>query len=145
MSEKARRPRRSDFRRFYPITTRWGDHDSYGHVNNVVYHSYYESAVSRFLVEEGTLNIASSPVIGLIAENCCTYFSSINFPDRISVGVRIARLGNSSLRYELAVFRDEEEEASAAGYIVYVYVDRASNRPSPIPEAVRRVFLQLLD
>lgn len=105
MSEKVRRPRRSDFHRFYPITTRWGDHDSYGHVNNVVYHSFYEAAVSRFLVEEGTLDIGTSPVIGLIVENCCTYFSSISFPDCVSVGIRIARLGNSSLRYELAVFR----------------------------------------
>lgn len=145
MSEKARRPRRSDFRRFYPITTRWGDHDSYGHVNNVVYHSYYESAVSRFLVEEGTLDIASSPLIGLIVENCCTYFASIRFPERITVGIRIAKLGTSSLRYELAVFREDDEDASAAGYIVYVYVERTGNQPSPIPAPVRKVFMQLLD
>jgi acyl-CoA thioester hydrolase len=145
VNEKTRRPQRSDFRRFYPITTRWGDHDSYGHVNNVVYHSYSEAAVSQFLVEEGTLDIASSPVIGLIVENGCTYFASLHFPDRVSVGVRIARLGNSSLRYELAVFREDDDEASAAGYIVYVYVDREDNRPTPIPDAVRKVFLQLLD
>ncbi|MNR29158.1 Thioesterase superfamily protein [compost metagenome] len=127
------------------MPTRWGDHDSYGHVNNVVYHSYYESAVSLFLVEEGTLDIASSPVIGLIVENCCTYFSSVGFPDRITVGMRIAKLGNSSARYELALFRNDEEEASAAGYIVYVYVDRSTNQSATIPDSVRTALLKLVD
>jgi acyl-CoA thioester hydrolase len=145
MSNKPGRPRRNDFRRFYSITSRWGDHDSYGHVNNVVYHSYFESAVSQFLVEEGTLDIASSPIIGLIAENCCTYFSSIAFPDRITIGVKVARLGNSSLRYELALFRNDEDEASATGYIVYVYVDRSSNTSVPIPDAVRTVLAGLAE
>jgi acyl-CoA thioester hydrolase len=127
------------------MPSRWGDHDSYGHVNNVVYHSYYESAVSLFLVEQGTLDIGSSPVIGLIVENCCTYFSSISFPDRITIGMRIAKLGNSSARYELALFRNDEEEASAAGYIVYVYVDRASNQSTTIPDHVRSALLKLVD
>ncbi|MDD2058535.1 acyl-CoA thioesterase [Pseudomonas sp. GD03860] len=139
------RPTREAFRRFYPITTRWGDHDSYGHVNNVVYHSYYESAISQFLVEEGTLDIGSSPVIGLIAENCCSYFASISFPDRVTIGVKVAHLGNSSLRYELGLFRNDEQQASAAGYIVYVYVDRVSNRSVPIPQAVRTVLATLAD
>lgn len=145
MSSRQVRPSRNGFRRFYPITTRWGDHDSYGHVNNVVYHSYFESAVSQFLVEEGTLDIGNSPVIGLIAENCCSYFSSIGFPDRVTIGVRVARLGNSSLRYELALFRNDDQEASAAGYIVYVYVDRSSNRSVPIPDTVRAVLATLAD
>lgn len=139
------RPTRSQFRHFTSMPTRWGDHDSYGHVNNVVYHSYYESAVSLFLVEEGTLDIASSPVIGLIVENCCTYFSSVGFPDRITVGMRIAKLGNSSARYELALFRNDEEEASAAGYIVYVYVDRETNQSATIPDSVRTALLKLVD
>lgn len=139
------RPTRSRFCHFTSMPSRWGDHDSYGHVNNVVYHSYYESAVSLFLVEQGTLDIGSSPVIGLIVENCCTYFSSISFPDRITIGMRIAKLGNSSARYELALFRNDEEEASAAGYIVYVYVDRASNQSTTIPDHVRSALLKLVD
>lgn len=139
------RPTRSQFRHFTSMPSRWGDHDSYGHVNNVVYHSYYESAVSLFLVEQGTLDIASSPVIGLIVENCCTYFSSISFPDRITIGMRIAKLGNASARYELALFRNDEQAASAAGYIVYVYVDRATNQSTTIPEHVRAALLKLVD
>ena len=145
MSSKTMRPTRGQFRHFTIMPTRWGDHDSYGHVNNVVYHSYYESAVSLFLVEEGTLEIASSPVIGLIVENCCTYFSSVCFPDRITVGMRIAKLGNSSARYELALFCNDEEEASAAGYIVYVYVDRATSKAMCMPENVRAALLKLVD
>ncbi|WP_394561116.1 acyl-CoA thioesterase [Aquipseudomonas alcaligenes] len=139
------RPTRDQFLHFSSMPTRWGDHDSYGHVNNVVYHSYYESAVSLFLVEEGTLEIATSPVIGLIVENCCTYFSSIGFPDRVTVGMRIAKLGNSSARYELALFRNDEQTASAAGYIVYVYVDRATNQSASIPDSVRAALSKLVD
>lgn len=139
------RPNRSQFRHFTIMPTRWGDHDSYGHVNNVVYHSYYESAVSGFLVKEGTLEIASSPVIGLIVENCCTYYSPVCFPDRITIGMRIAKLGNSSAHYEMALFRNDEEEASAAGYIVYVYVNRATNHSATIPDEIRSALLKLVE
>lgn len=145
MSGKVARPRREQFLRFSQMPTRWSDHDSYGHVNNVVYYSYCESAITEFLVEQGTLDIAGSPVIGLIVNSGCTYFSSIVFPDRVSVGLRIARLGSSSARYELALFRNDEEEASAAAHIVYVYVDRASHTSVPIPPAIRRVLATLAD
>lgn len=145
MSSKVDRPRRNEFRRFTQMPTRWGDHDSYGHVNNVVYYSYCESAISEFLVEQGTLDIASSPVIGLIVNSSCTYFSPIGFPDRINVGMKISRLGNSSARYELALFRNDEQEAAAAAHIIYVYVDRANNASVPVPDAVRTVLATLTD
>ena len=145
MSGKVNRPRRDQFRRFTRMPTRWGDHDSYGHVNNVVYYSYCESAITAFLVEQGTLDIADSPVIGLIVNSGCTYFSSIGFPDQISVAMKISHLGNSSARYELALFRNDENEASAAAHIVYVYVDRASNTSVPIPETIRTVLATLAD
>jgi len=145
MSEKAYRPRREDFRRFYTLGTRWGDHDSYGHVQNVVYYSFFDSAISQFLVEQGTLDIDSSPVIGLIVESSCTFFSSITFPDQVTVGLRIAHLGSRSARYELGIFRNDEAEVSALGYVVYVYVDRASNKSTAIPELVRAELRKLTD
>jgi acyl-CoA thioester hydrolase len=145
MPVKAHRPRREDFRRAYTLGTRWGDHDSYGHVQNVVYYSFFDSAISQFLVEQGTLDIDSSPVIGLIVESSCTFFSSITFPDQVTVGLRIAHLGSSSARYELGIFRNDETEVSALGYVVYVYVDRASNKSTAIPELVRDELRTLTD
>lgn len=145
MSARLNRPRREQFRRFSQMPVRWGDHDSYGHVNNVVYYSYCESAITAFLVEQGTLDIADSPVIGLIVNSGCTYFSSIGFPDQVTVAMKISHLGNSSARYELALFRNDESEASAVAHIVYVYVDRASNTSVPIPNTIRAVLATLAD
>jgi acyl-CoA thioester hydrolase len=145
VSTRVERPRRDEFRRFTHMPTRWGDQDAYGHVNNVVYYSYCESAITAFLVEQGTLDSASSPVIGLIVNSGCTYFSPSGFPDQISIGMRISHLGNSSARYELALFRNDEQEAVAAAHIVYVYVDRASNVAVPIPQAIRTVLARLAD
>ncbi|WP_422419276.1 acyl-CoA thioesterase [Pseudomonas sp. GZD-222] len=145
MPLKAYRPRREEFRRFYTIGTRWGDHDSYGHVQNVVYYSFFDSAISHFLVEQGTLDIDNSPVIGLIVESSCTFYSPITFPEQVTVGLRIAHLGTSSARYELGIFRNDEREVSALGYVVYVYVDRASNKPVAIPALVRDELGTLTD
>lgn len=145
MSRSDDRPRRGDFRRAYEITTRWGDHDSYGHVQNVVYYSFFDSAVSQFLVERGTLDIADSTVIGLIVASNCTYYASITFPERVSVGLRIARMGSSSVRYELGVFRNDEDEACAMGELVYVYVDRSSRLSTPIPSTIRAELSELLE
>lgn len=143
MSTRAVRLRREDFSCFYPVTTRWGDHDSYGHVHNVVYYSFFDSAISQFLVESGTLDIGCSPVIGLIAASNCTYHASITFPERVTVGLRIAHLGNSSARYELGVFREDDEQASATGEVVYVYVDRQSQRAASIPAPIREELASL--
>lgn len=123
--------------------TRWADNDSYGHVNNVVYYSFFDSAVNRHLIERGVLDIASSSIVGLVIETRCTFFSSMGFPDRVTVGLRVVHLGNSSVRYEIAIFRNEQNLASALGEFVHVYVDRATNRPVPIPAAVRDVLTSL--
>lgn len=143
MSHRATPASRAEFKYFTEVTTRWGDQDPYGHVNNVVYYSYCEAAISEFLVARGTLDITGSPVIGLIVNSGCTYFSPIEFPGRIAVGVRISHLGNSSARYEVALFRGDEAHASAVAHIVYVYVERASNMSVAIPEAVRAELYSL--
>ncbi len=126
------------------METRWADNDAYAHVNNVVYYAFFDSAVNRHLIEHGALQIGTSPVIGLVVESQCRYFSSIGFPDVVTVGLRVAHLGNSSVRYEIAIFRNQEDVASALGYFVHVYVDRESSRPTTIPQATRAVLAALI-
>lgn len=140
LSEKPQPTTRSAYRHLTPISTRWADNDAYGHVNNVVYYAWFDTAVNKHLIDAGVLDVAASPVIGLVVETRCTYFSSVGFPDAVHVGIKVAHLGKSSVRYELAVFRNTEILASAVGEFVHVYVDRAKNRPVPIPEPVRRVL-----
>jgi acyl-CoA thioester hydrolase len=131
---------RSDYRHFHPITTRWADNDAYGHVNNVVYYSWFDTVVNQFLIANGVLDIERSPVIGLVVETHCNYFSSVAFPDRVSAGLRVAKLGNASVRYEVGIFRNDDEEAAACGHLVHVYVDRESRRPAGIPEPMRQLL-----
>lgn len=125
------------------METRWADNDAYGHVNNVVYYAFFDSAVNRHLIEHGVLQIGTSPVIGLVVESQCRYFSSIGFPDVVTVGLRVAHLGNSSVRYEIAIFRNDADVASALGHFVHVYVDRESSRPTAIPDGTRAVLAAL--
>jgi acyl-CoA thioester hydrolase len=134
-------PTRTDFPAFRRITTRWMDNDAYRHVNNVVYYSFFDTAVNQMLIEAGVLDIASSPAIGLVVETGCRYFAPVAFPDTIDAGVRVTKLGRSSVRYEVGLFRNDEPTAAAAGHFVHVYVDRDSNRPTPIPAATR-AFLE---
>ena len=134
---------RSAFPHFLALPTRWMDNDSYGHVNNVNYYSFFDTAVNRYLIDRGVLDIHTSDIVGFVVETSCSYFSSISFPDIIHVGVRVAKLGNSSVRYELALFRNDEPLPSAAGHFVHVYVDRRSNKSVPIPQAVREVLASL--
>ncbi|HEU4376784.1 MAG TPA: thioesterase family protein [Telluria sp.] len=134
---------RSAFPHLLAMPTRWMDNDSYGHVNNVQYYSFFDTAVNQFLVERGVLDIHADQVVGLVVETGCTYFSSVSFPDTVHVGVRVAKLGNSSVRYELAIFRNDELAPAAAGHFVHVYVDRGSNRSVPIPPAVRSVLASI--
>jgi acyl-CoA thioester hydrolase len=129
--------RRDDFPHFLAIPTRWMDNDAYQHVNNVVYYSYFDTAVNRFLIDNGVLDIQQDRVVGMVVDTGCSYFHSIAFPDTVHVGVRVAKLGNSSVRYELALFKNDAPHPAAAGHFVHVYVDRDSNRPVPIPAAVR--------
>jgi acyl-CoA thioester hydrolase len=137
---KAQASKRSEYRHFHPITTRWMDNDAYGHVNNVVYYSWFDTVVNQFLIANGALDIERSPVIGLVIETQCNYFASVAFPARVTAGLRVARLGTSSVRYEVAIFREDEETAAAQGHFVHVYVDRESRRPSAIPEKMRTLL-----
>ena len=132
--------KRSDFKHFHAITTRWMDNDAYGHVNNVVYYSWFDTVVNQFLVVNGVLDIENSKVIGLVIETQCNYFASVAFPERVTAGLRVTKLGNSSVRYEVGIFREEEESAAAQGHFVHVYVDRESRRPSAIPEPMRALL-----
>jgi len=140
VSEKARPTRREAYRHFTILPTRWGDNDVYGHVNNVVYYAFFDTAVNRHLIEQGVLDIANNKIVGLVIETKCTFFSSVAFPDTVHVGLRVIHLGNSSVRYEIALFRNESDEACAVGQFVHVYVERANNRSVPIPDAVRAVL-----
>ena len=135
---------RSDYRNFQPITTRWHDNDVYGHVNNVTYYSFFDSAVNTYLIEVGGLDIHHGDVVGFVVSSSCDYFASIAFPERIEIGLRVGKLGNSSVQYELAVFKADEDEACAAGRFVHVFVDRSSNRPVSIPENLRAALMVLL-
>lgn len=130
-------PQRNEYRHLQSITTRWHDNDVYGHINNVTYYSFFDSAVNTYLIEVGGLDIHDGEVVGFVVSSACDYFASIAFPDRIEIGLRIGKLGSSSVQYELAVFKVGEEEACAAGRFVHVFVDRASNRPVAIPDRLR--------
>ncbi len=137
-------PQRGDYRHFQPITTRWHDNDVYGHVNNVTYYSFFDTAVNTYLIEQGGLDIHDGEVVGFVVSSACDYFASIAFPECIEVGLRVGKLGNSSVQYELAVFKLGEGEPCAAGRFVHVFVDRASNQPVAIPPALRAALEQLL-
>ncbi|SDG17299.1 acyl-CoA thioesterase [Phytopseudomonas seleniipraecipitans] len=134
---------REHYRHFQSITTRWHDNDLYGHVNNVTYYSYFDTAVNSYLIETGGLNIHHGEIVGFVVSSSCDYFASIAFPERIEVGLRVGNLGNSSVQYELAVFKEGEGQACAAGRFVHVFVDRASNRPTAIPQALRAALQTL--
>ena len=145
MSHRPTRLHRSAFRLFRPIATRWMDNAAYGHVNNVHYYSFFDSAVNGWLVEKGVLAIAESPVIGLVVESGCTYFESVAFPEALEAGIAVAHLGRSSVRYSIGIFRRSGgEQAAAQGHFVHVYVDRATQRPVEIPPETRAVLSEWL-
>jgi acyl-CoA thioester hydrolase len=128
---------RGDYRHFSEIATRWMDNDVYGHVNNVVYYSFFDTAVNGYLIGSGALDIHAGATIGLVVETQCRYHAPIAFPDLVTCGIRVARIGTSSVRYEIGIFRGDEETAAAEGHFVHVYVDRATRRPAPLPPALR--------
>ena len=137
MSEAAGGETRDRYAHLTALDTRWMDNDAYGHVNNLVYYSFFDTAVNRWLIARGVLDVGASDAIGLVVETGCRYLRPIAFPDRVTAGLRVAHVGRSSVRYELALFRGDEDAASAAGHFVHVYVDRATRRPTPVPDAVR--------
>jgi acyl-CoA thioester hydrolase len=128
---------RAHYRLFSTIETRWMDNDIYGHVNNVVYYSYFDTVINRHLIEAGGLDIHRGPVIGVCAESQCRYFEPLSFPETIDAGLRVARAGASSVVYEIGLFRRGAETAAAQGHFVHVFVDRATMRPVPIPDGIR--------
>lgn len=134
---------RSAFRHFLAITTRWMDNDVYGHVNNVVYYSYFDTVVNRYLIERGVLDIHRGAVIGLVVETGCHYFAPLAFPETVHAGLRVARLGTSSVRYEVALFGGDAPLAAAQGHFVHVYVDRESRRPAALPPPLRAALQDL--
>lgn len=143
MSDRPSRPDRSAFRLFRPIATRWLDNDAYGHVNNVHFYSYFDTAVNGWLVEKGLLAITESPVIGLVVESGCTYFESAAFPEALEAGLAVVHLGRSSVRYRIGIFKQGAQQAAAQGHFVHVYVDRTTQRPVEIPVEIRAMLSEL--
>ena len=135
---------RDHYKQFYPVTTRWMDNDYYGHVNNVTYYSYFDTAANQYLIEVGGLNLATAPVIAVVVNSCCTYKRSVTYPQKLEVGLGVNKLGNSSVQYGLAIFVEGEGTASAYGEFVHVFVDRQSNKPVPIPDNIRIALEKLL-
>lgn len=128
---------------FLPMTTRWRDDDVYGHMNNVVYYEYFDTAVNQWLKESGALPVPGGPVIGLVAETACRYRASVGFPDRLELGLSALRVGRSSVTYGIGLFRAGEAEAAALCRYVHVYVDAETRRPTPIPAPMRAALAAL--
>ncbi|MCG8672021.1 MAG: acyl-CoA thioesterase [Pseudomonadales bacterium] len=141
---KASPSSKSDYRYFVPITTRWKDNDIYGHVNNVTYYAYFDTIANQYLIEKGGLNIHSDPTVGFVVNSGCNYYAPIAFPDRLEGGLKVNRLGNSSVEYGIAIFKDGEEQAVADGHFVHVFVDKASNKSVPIPGNIKQALEALL-
>ena len=134
---------RDRYARFVDISTRWMDNDVYGHLNNVVYYSFFDTAVNRHLIESGALDIHHGEVIGLVIETHCNYFSSLAFPQTVQAGLRVAHVGRSSVRYEVGLFGEGEAESAAHGHFVHVYVDRHTRRPVALPDHFLRALRDL--
>ncbi len=137
MAERTGPSTRADYRAFRTIQTRWMDNDIYGHMNNVVHYSLFDTAVNGWLIEAGLLDLKAGTEVGLVVETGCRYHAEMMFPDVISAGIRVARIGSSSVRYEVGLFRNDEDQASAEGFFIHVYVDRASRRPKALSESMR--------
>jgi len=143
MNKPAPAPRTA-YPHFLSIATRWMDNDVYGHVNNVVYYSYFDTVVNEYLIRSAVLDIEHGTTIGLVVETQCNYFAPIVFPDRIDAGLRVVRLGTSSVRYEVGLFREGDAEPAAQGHFVHVYVDRETRRPVALPDRLRAALEPLL-
>jgi len=144
MAERNLPGKRSDYKVFHTIGTRWSDNDTYGHMNNVVHYSLFDTAVNGFLIQNGVLEIKRGAEIFLVVETGCRYHAEMAFPDVVTAGIRVAKLGNSSVRYEIGLFRNEDGIAAAEGFFVHVNVDRLARRPVHFSDAARRVLEPLL-
>ena len=143
-NEKAQVGKRADYPHFLAIPTRWMDNDLYGHVNNVVYYSYFDTVVNRYLIDPGGLDIHRGSIVGIVAETQCRFFKSFTYPETVDAALRVGRLGNSSVRYEIGLFGEGEDTARAEGHFVHVFVERASNQPTPIPASIRSALERIL-
>ena len=128
---------RDEFALFRPLQTRWADNDFYGHMNNVVHYALFDTAINGWLIEQEFLDPMTSDIVGLVVETGCSYFAEMGFPDRVTAGIRIGHIGNSSVRYEIALFRNDEETAAAQGHFVHVYVEKESRKPAVLPKLMR--------
>jgi acyl-CoA thioester hydrolase len=135
---------RNSYRLFRPIVTRWADNDVYGHINNVTYFSYFDTAVNSYLIEAGALDIHEGTVIGLVVQTHCDYFAPLAFPLPLEAGLRVTQKGSSSVRYEIGVFAAGDEHSAAAGHFVHVYVDRTTRKPVPLPISLKTALLPLM-
>jgi acyl-CoA thioester hydrolase len=131
------RPVLSEYPYITPITTRWMDNDIYGHINNVAYYSFFDTAANRFLIERGGLDIARGEVIGLVVESKCAYHASLSYPQDVRAGVRVDRLGNRAVTYGIAIAAGDDDRVAAHGYFVHVFVERTTRLPVPIPTGLR--------
>ena len=144
MTKDPKNETRTDYKVFVPITTRWADNDVFAHVNNVTYYSYFDTAVNQYLIENGGFDIARSPAIGVVVETMCRFFRSVAFPDRLEVGLRVAKLSRSSIRYEIGIFKAGDDAVCAAGHFVHVYVRRPDMQVIAVPDKVKQVVAPLL-
>jgi acyl-CoA thioester hydrolase len=135
---------RADFPHLLEIPTRWADNDVYGHVNNVEYYAFFDTAINRWLIDEGGLDIHRGAAIGVCAESHCTYHGALTYPETVAVGLRVAHLGRSSVRYEIGLFGEGADAPAADGWFVHVFVDRESRRPTPIPKPIRAALARLV-
>ena len=133
-------PGRAEFRHFLTVPTRWMDNDQYGHVNNVVYYSYFDTVVNQFLISRYVLDVEHGATIGLVVETGCRFFRPVSFPDTLQAGLRVEHLGTSSVRYAIGIFTEDDDEAAAEGHFVHVYVDRATRRPTSVPAPLKKVL-----
>ena len=134
---------RDRYPHFLSIQTRWSDNDIYGHVNNVTYYSYFDTVVNCFLIDQGGLDIEADSVIGVAVETMCKFNKPLAYPEVLEAGLRVGKLGNSSVRYEIGIFQEGAAEAAAMGHFVHVFVDRATGKPAPIPDAIRSALEQI--
>jgi acyl-CoA thioester hydrolase len=132
------------YRRWYPLETRWSDNDVYGHINNVIYYSYIDSAVNRFLIEDGGLDIHAGDTVGFVVSSGCDYLAPAAYPEALEAGLRVAQLGTSSVRYGVGIFRRGEPQPCAQGFSVHVFVSRSSQRPQPMPAPLREALASIL-
>jgi len=131
------------YRYFLPITTRWMDNDVYGHINNVTYYSYFDTVANHYLIHEGGLDILTSPIIGLVVESRCAYRAPLAYPERLRAGLRVDKLGNRSVTYGIAIFKEGEEQAAAHGHFVHVFVDRESRKAVAMPERLSEALARI--